>query len=139
NPDRAKAYESEGLDYLREAYARNKGVIVLTAHFGAWEIMGLVHGWKGFPLGVVARTLDNPYLQTLLDKLRRSTGNFVIDKMQGFRPMLQALKQGKGVAILIDQNVTTQDRIFVNFFGKAASTTPVVGLLKLKTDATVIP
>lgn len=137
--ERMDDFEYEGLENLEEAYRRKKGVILCTGHFGAWELMGLAHGFKGFPMAVIARTLDNPYLQQLLDTLRRSTGNLVIDKKQGFRPMLKALKEGKGIAILIDQNVITDDRIFVEFFGRVASTTPAVGLLKLRTDAAVLP
>ena len=137
--ERMTDFEYEGLEHLQEAYARGKGVIILTGHLGVWELMGMAHGFKGFPLGVIARKLDNPYLNSLLERLRTSTGNFVIYKTEGFRPLLRAMRQGKGVAILIDQNIITDDRIFVDFFGKPAATTPVVGLLKLKTDAAVIP
>lgn len=136
--ERMKDIEYEGLENLEEAYRRNKGVIIYTAHWGAWEMMGMAHGLKGFPMGVIARPLDNPYLHTLLDTLRRSTGNFVIDKKEGFRPMLKALKEGKAIAILMDQNVITDDRIFVDFFGRAASTTPAVGLLQMKTGAALV-
>jgi len=138
-PERAAELEFEGIEHLEKAYARGKGVIVLTAHLGAWELMGMAHGSKGFPLGVIARRLDNPYLNVILEKLRTSTGNFVIYKTEGFRPLLKAMGQSKGIAMLIDQNVISDDRIFVDFFGKAASTTPALGLLKLKTDAAVIP
>jgi KDO2-lipid IV(A) lauroyltransferase len=132
-------YEVEGLHHLEAAYARGKGVICFTGHFGVWEIMALAQAMRGFSLGLIARTLDNPYLEKLLRNFRTATGNFVIDKKEGFRPALKALKEGKGIAILIDQNITTEDRIFVNFFGKSASTTPALALLKLKTDAALIP
>lgn len=137
--DRMKSVEYEGLENLDAAYARKKGVLVFTGHWGAWELMGMAHGYKGYPLGVIARRLDNPYLESLLSHLRTSTGNFVIEKHEGFRPMLRAMKEGKGVAILIDQNVVTEERIFVNFFGKLAATTPALALIKLKTDAALIP
>ncbi|HSP07274.1 MAG TPA: lysophospholipid acyltransferase family protein, partial [Acidobacteriota bacterium] len=136
--DRMKDFEYEGLENVEEGYRLKKGVIFYTGHWGAWEMMGMAHGFKGYPLGVIARRLDNPYLQHLLETLRCSTGNFVIDKKEGFRPMLKALKEGKGIAILIDQNVTTEDRVFVDFFGRSASTTPVIGLLELKTEAALI-
>lgn len=138
-PERLKDFEYEGLHYLDEAYARKKGVIIFSAHLGVWELMGIAQGFKGYPLSVVARKLDNPFLERLLEKFRTSTGNSVIEKREGYRPMLRALKEGKGLAILIDQNVTTDEKIFVDFFGKRASTTPVVALLKLKTDASLIP
>jgi KDO2-lipid IV(A) lauroyltransferase len=131
--------EYEGLDHVEAAYARGKGVLFFTGHWGEWEIMAMAHGFKGYPLGVIARRLDNPHLEHLLATLRTSTGNFVIEKRDGIRPILKALREGKGLAILIDQNVTTDERIFVDFFGKTASTTPALGLLKLKTDAALIP
>src|SRR3990172_10830692 len=132
-------FEFEGLEYLDAAYAGQKGVIVFTAHWGAWELMALAHGYKGYALSVIARKLDNPYLEQLLRRLRTCTGNLVIDKNEGFRPTLRALRDGKGIAILIDQNVTTEDRVFVNFFERPASTTPALALLKMKTDAVLIP
>jgi Kdo2-lipid IVA lauroyltransferase/acyltransferase len=137
--DRMKSVEYEGLDNVDAGYARKKGILFFGGHLGAWEMMAMAHGYKGYPLGVLARKLDNPYLESLLSHLRTSTGNFVIEKREGFRPMLRAMKEGKGVAILIDQNVVTEERIFVNFFGKLASTTPALALVKLKTDAALIP
>lgn len=131
--------EYEGLEHLDAAYAKKKGVIICTAHYGAWEINAHGHSYKGYPLNVIARKLDNPYLEKILYGFRTITGTGVIEKRDGFRPMLRTLKEGKGIAILIDQNVTTEDRIFVNFFGRPASTTPALALLKLKTDADIIP
>src|SRR4029453_8425794 len=87
--ERNAEFEFEGLEHLEDAYACGKGVIILTGHLGAWELMGMAHGSKGFPLGVIARRLDNPYLNVLLEKLRTSTGNFVIYKTEGFRPLLK--------------------------------------------------
>jgi KDO2-lipid IV(A) lauroyltransferase len=113
--------------------------VIFTAHFGAWELFAIAQGANGFPMGLITRKLDNPYLEDLLQRFRRSTGNSVIDKKAGFRPMLQSLREGKGIGILIDQNITSDDRIFVDFFGMPASTTPALALLKLKTDAALIP
>lgn len=138
--DRLKqSVEFEGLEHITAAYERGKGVICFSGHWGAWEIMALAQGSKGFQLGILGRRLDNPYLQEVLQKFRTSSGNFVIDKKEGFRPMLRTLKQEKGIAILIDQDVIGEERVFVNFFGKPASTTPALALLKLKTDAAIIP
>lgn len=131
--------EYEGLEHLEAAYAKKKGVLLYTAHYGGWEINAQANSYKGFPMNVIARKLDNPFLEKMLTKFRTATGNGVIDKKDGFRPMLRTLKEGKGIAILIDQNVTTEDRIFVNFFDRPASTTPALALLKLKTDADIIP
>jgi Kdo2-lipid IVA lauroyltransferase/acyltransferase len=139
SPEFLEKCEYKGLEYLAAAYAKKKGVLLFTAHYGAWEVNAQANSYKGFPLNVIARKLDNPHLEKLLTKFRTTRGNGVIDKKDGFRPMLRTLKDGKGIAILIDQNVTTEDRIFVNFFGRPASTTPALALLKLKTDADIIP
>ncbi len=69
-PERMVEFEYEGLEHLKGAYARGKGVLILTGHLGAWELMGMAHGFKGFPLGVIARRLDNPNLNHLLERLR---------------------------------------------------------------------
>jgi Kdo2-lipid IVA lauroyltransferase/acyltransferase len=139
NPKFLEKCEYEGLEHLDAAYAKKKGVLLYTAHYGGWEVNAQANTYKGFPLNVIARELDNPHLEKLLTKFRTGRGTAVIDKKDGFRPMLRTLKEGKGVAILIDQNVTTEDRIFVDFFGRPASTTPALALLKLKTDADIIP
>jgi Kdo2-lipid IVA lauroyltransferase/acyltransferase len=115
-----------------------KGVLLYGAHWGAWELHAMVHGRKGYPLAVLARKLDNPYLEAILQKFRTMVGNLVIEKREGIRGTLSALKKGRAVAILMDQNITTEERIFVDFFGKPASTTPVVGLLHLKTEAPLV-
>ncbi len=135
---RLQKFEVEGAEHLEAAYKKGKGIILFGAHFGVWELMAMAHGARGWPLELVVRRLDNPYLESLLERLRLSTGNVIIDKKQGFRPMLKALRDGKGIAVLMDQNVSTEDRIFVEFLGRPASTTPSVALLKLKTDAALI-
>ena len=136
--DRLQSFEVEGAEHVEAAYKRGKGIILFGGHFGAWELMALAHGARGWPMDLVVRRLDNPYLDRLLERLRLSTGNAIIDKTQGFRPMLKALREGRGIAVLMDQNVSSEDRIYVEFFGRLASTTPSVALLKLKTDAALI-
>jgi len=132
-------FEYVGFEHVRQAVARGRGVLAFTGHFGGWELQALVAGAQGVPLGMLARPLDNPYLEARLRGLRTSTGNFVIDKRDGFRAMLRSLRQGKAVAILIDQNVIGDERIFVDFFGVPAATTPALGLLRIKTGASLLP
>ncbi len=128
----------EGLDHLRDAYRRGRGVLAFTAHYGNWELAGLVQGHLGFPLALVARPLDNPYLEKMLASLRGRSGNVIIHKRSAVREMVGALRRGIGVAILIDQDARDQG-VFVPFFGRLASTTPTLASLALKTGASVIP
>ncbi len=129
----------EGLEHLREAYARGKGVFVFSGHYGNWEMVALLQGYLGLPLAMVTRPLDNPFLESKLHRYRTLSGNVVIHKRGAAREILRAIRQGWGVAIVIDQNVRGEDGIFVDFFGTPASTTPALATLALKTDAPIIP
>jgi KDO2-lipid IV(A) lauroyltransferase len=129
----------EGLDHLNEAYAEGRGVLIFTAHFGHWEMMGVSQGQLNLPLNVIARPLDNERLETALLEIRTCSGNRVIPKSQAIRGALEALKKGEGVAILIDQNSLRSKGIFVDFFGKQACTTTLLASLALKTGARIIP
>jgi KDO2-lipid IV(A) lauroyltransferase len=128
----------EGLEHLRAAYARNKGVLVFTAHFGHWELAGLMQGYLGLPLALVARPLDNPYLEKMLARVRGLSGNRIIHKRNAVREMLKTLQSGSGVAIVIDQDARRYG-VFVPFFGRLASTTPTLAALALRTGAAVVP
>jgi len=139
DPARFDDFEFAGVEHREAAYAKGKGAIFFSGHYGPWEMMALAHGWQGYPVGVVVRELDNPYLEALLHRFRTTTGNFIIEKTQAFRPMLKAMRENKGLAILIDQNESSKNRLFVDFFGCPAATTPAVALLKMKTDAALIP
>lgn len=129
----------EGWENMEKAYAMDRGVLVLTAHFGVWELMGVAHGYKGRPLHVVARTLDNPMLDKLLHRFRTQSGNLVQYKANAVKAILGILKEGGAAAVLIDQNVNPNRGIFVNFFGVPAATTTVVSALAAKTGAPIVP
>jgi len=128
----------EGLDHLREAYDRGRGVLVFSGHFGHWELTALMQGHLGLPLMLVTRPLDNPRLERVLAQLRGSSGNRVVHKRRAVREMLKSLRAGIGVAIVIDQDALN-DGVFVPFFGRLASTTPTLARLALRTGAAVIP
>jgi KDO2-lipid IV(A) lauroyltransferase len=87
----------------------------------------------------MVRPLDNPRLHDLLERIRTGTGNAVIYRQGSIRRVLRALASNRGVAILIDQHLHTSDAIHVNFFGRPAATTSVVGSLVHRTGATVLP
>lgn len=127
-----------GLEHIRAAYARGRGVLLFSGHFGHWELVALMQGFLGLPLALVTRPLDNPYLERMLGELRSRSGNRVIHKRQAAGEMLQALRAGMGVALVIDQDARSRG-IFVPFFGRLASTTPALALLALRTGAPVVP
>ena len=134
-----KIIEIEGWENLEEAYSRGKGVLILTAHYGFWELMGVAQGFRGRPLFVIARKLDNPFLEKQLHHYRTRSGNVVIYKQNAVKEILRALRENKAAAVLIDQNISPRQGVFVDFFGMPASTTPILSSIALKTGAPIVP
>jgi KDO2-lipid IV(A) lauroyltransferase len=131
--------EFEGEDRARLAYGQGRGVLFFTGHFGFWELHAIVHGLQLRPIGVLARALDNPHLNTLLENVRGRTGNTVIYRQGAVRRVLKTLAAGEGVAMLIDQHMHSADAIWVDFFERPAATTSTLAVLALRTGAPVVP
>lgn len=129
----------EGGERVRAAYAKGKGVLFFTGHFGFWELHAMVHALLFQPIGVLARPLDNPGLHTLLEDMRQRTGNSVIYREGAVRKVLKTLAHGQGVAMLIDQHLHSPDAIWVQFFQRPAATTSTLAALALRTGAPVVP
>lgn len=105
--------------------------IMLSGHFGNWEVATATFGVFGFPLGVVARDLDNPYLHDWFCRFRQYTGNRLISKKGGGADMVTALEQRGHLALLCDQDAGKRG-VFVPFFGKDASTFKSIALIALQ-------
>ena len=128
-----------GADNVHAAMRLGKGVILATCHTGNWELHGIAHGWIFGPIGVIARPLDNPALDARLCAVRTQGGNSVFYKRKALAQVLRVLREGGGVAILVDQNVQLRDGVFVDFFGRPAATTTVAAALALKTGCAIVP
>lgn len=124
---------------LETARARGKGVFLLSAHIGGWELGAIRAGLIGEPIAPVVRPLDNSLLERELVSRRTRLGNRVIAKRDAARDILKAMARAETVAILVDQNVLAREAVFVPFFGRPAATTPALALFQLKTDAAVVP
>jgi Kdo2-lipid IVA lauroyltransferase/acyltransferase len=129
----------DGLENYERAYARGKGVLFLTAHFGGWELSAFAHSLHGHWLHVVMRPMDNPYLDRLIQSYRMMHGNKLVDKDDFVRGLLAAMKAGETVGILMDTNMTPPQGVFVNFFGIPACTASGLARIALRTDASVVP
>jgi KDO2-lipid IV(A) lauroyltransferase len=128
-----------GMDNLEKARAKGKGVIFITGHCGNWELLAMTSSFRGIPLAVVARPLNNPYLNSLLEKARARYGNRVIYKKGALRHIISTLKSGGGIGILMDQAVLPSEGYVIDFLGRGAWTTKMPALLARKTGAPVIP
>lgn len=131
--------ECDGLDRLQAATQKEHGVILFTGHIGAWELSSFGLSLFGYPLSFLVRRIDNPKIEAMIDRARTSRGNRTIDKTSAARAMLQILRDGGTLGILVDLNTLDREAIFVDFFGRPASTTFIVAKLALRTGAEVLP
>ena len=129
----------DGVDRLRRVMTEHGRALVLTAHLGNWEYLAAAHRLTGYPLAIVVRALDSPTLDGLAAAMRRKTGVSLIDKRGALRPVLDALRRGRLVGILLDQNTARREGVFVPFFGRAASTSRSLALLALRTSTPIVP
>ncbi len=129
-----------GREHLDAALALGRGVFLLSAHIGSWEVAALAAGLivpGGFV--VVNRPLDNPLLEAELGRYRGLYGNRALGKRNVSRAMLRQLKAGGAVGILIDQRALIDEGVEVPFFGHPAWTHPVLARLSVRTGAPVVP
>jgi KDO2-lipid IV(A) lauroyltransferase len=139
-PENTKNWlRTEGLEHYLAARARGRGVLVVTGHMGAWELSSYYHSLMGYPMGMVARPLDNRRLDTFVNAIRCRHGNRILCKDDFARGLLRAMKNGETVGILMDTNMTPPQGIFVDFFGVAACTASGLARIALKTGAAVLP
>ena len=131
--------EVEGEENLRAARALRRGVFLLSAHLGGWELGAIRAGMLGEPIAPVVRPLDNPLLERELSRRRTRFGNRPISKRDAARDVLRALRRRETIAILIDQNVLPKEAVFVPFFGRLAATTPALARFQIATGAPVVP
>jgi KDO2-lipid IV(A) lauroyltransferase len=135
--DRVAVYE--GVEHLKAAAATGRGVLVFSGHFGHWELVAFLQHRLGVPMTMVVSPLENALFDRFITRLRSLSGNTVLSKRRAARPILKALKEGRGVAILIDQNVRGEGGLFVDFFGRPASTTPALATLAFRSGAPIVP
>jgi KDO2-lipid IV(A) lauroyltransferase len=129
----------DGHENFLEGQRRGKGVLYLTGHIGAWELSSFAHALYGFPLHFMARPLENARIDALVNGYRCLSGNQPIFKNESARVTLKVLKDAGTIGILADQNTMPEEAVFVDFFGKAASTTTGIARLALHTGAAVVP
>jgi KDO2-lipid IV(A) lauroyltransferase len=115
----------------------DRPLLIVTGHFGNWEMGGYVLGLLGFTTHAVARPLDNPYLDDFLRQFRERTGQRLLAKKGDFDQMQQILASGGILATLADQDAG-QRGLFVDFFGRPASTHKAIALLALQFQVPIL-
>jgi len=132
---RVTVVDGENLD---AGLKRGKGVVLFTAHLGNWELAGAKLALIGYPINVIARDQADERTARLFRHLRESCGLRVIPSRTAVRASLRCLRRNEVVCILGDINAGTRG-VFVDFFGKLASTVAGPAALAMRTGAAVVP
>ena len=132
--------EIRGGEYLEAARARGKGVIVLTGHCGNWELaaLGLARHFNT-SMSVVARRQNNPYLNSMVEKMRLRYGNMIIYKNNAFRNMVAVIRKNGMIGLLVDQAVFPDDGALIDFLGRSAWASKAPVLLARRSGTAIVP
>ena len=128
--------ETEGFEKLPDPSC-GLGVMFVTGHIGHWEVMGAAAAALGYPVWTMTRPSRNPFLRRYVARLRSQTHQHTLHRHGSLRRMLQLLRTGRHVALLIDQDARRHG-VFVDFFGRPASTTPAPAMIALRAGAPVV-
>jgi KDO2-lipid IV(A) lauroyltransferase len=128
----------EGREYLDQAMANGKGAIILTGHFGNWELLGAWLAQNGYRLKVVATPIYDPRLNKMLVETRNQAGYANISRSNGKREIIGAIREGYFIGMLIDQD-TRVEGVFVKFFDLWAHTAIGPVVLAMRYDLKIIP
>ncbi len=126
-----KNADVQGLEHLQKSYDTKKGALIVTAHYGSWELGGKVWPMSGFKTAVVARRVKNPWVNAWATAIRSCAGVRVILARDAVRESIRWLKGGNLLAILIDHRVA-EGGLQVPFFGRPALTTGLPAFLALR-------
>jgi KDO2-lipid IV(A) lauroyltransferase len=129
----------EGVENFNQAKSKGKGILFLTGHCGNWEIMSIASSIKLSPICIVARPINNPYINKLIENARQRYGNTVIYKQKAIKTIMQILKTNGIIGILMDQAVIPDEGFVIDFLGRGAWTTKMPALIARKTGAAVLP
>ena len=118
---------------------RTHGALVLTGHFGNWELFAYAHGLLGHPVGLVHQTIKNPLVDRFVECVRARAGTRLLRKHGAARAVLRFLS-GRDIMVLpLDQNASRRTGVFVDFFGVPASTNAGFARIAQLTGAAVFP
>lgn len=109
-------------------------LVLISAHYGNFELGGYLMGLFGFPTYTVARRLDNPYLDRFVNDFRGRTGQYMLPKRGSRERIQEVLRQG-GILTLLGDQAAGEKACWVEFFGRPASTHKAVALFSLGNDA----
>ncbi len=123
---------------IERALSRGKGLILMSGHFGAWELLvSSLRLLLGVPFVIIVQTQRNRRINALVDRLRSRFGNLTVPLGPSIRQVMTALREGKVVAILGDQS-GPRESVFVDFFGRPAATHRGPAAFSLRNDTPIV-
>jgi lauroyl/myristoyl acyltransferase len=137
-----KIIEIKNPEYFEEALKENKGIILVSAHYGCWELLGVALKIKfNNPLSVIVQRPSSPVFDKLFYNSRKFFGintYYNTDGIQGLRPLFRALENNETIGFLIDQHGESEDT-FGRFFGKVVSIPSGPAVFAYRTKAPILP
>ncbi len=127
----------DGLDHLKSVHDQGKGGIVVTAHFGSFELFGAWVGSQGFPMDFLTGVQHNMKVNRLLNEFRREVGVGLISIDRSLRPAFKALKANRFIGMIADQHAPSG--VTVDFFGRPAATPKGPAAFAVRSGAPLLP
>jgi KDO2-lipid IV(A) lauroyltransferase len=124
------------VDALRQG---GKGILVIIAHVGNWEMLATATGAYGYPLGIIVKDLKPPSLNDYITAQRAQHGTQVFSRRGSLRKALKHVKDNGLLGFMMDQNAKREEGVFVNFFGRPACTTRGLAQIAHLTGAPALP
>jgi KDO2-lipid IV(A) lauroyltransferase len=130
-----KLVRPTNLELLNRGYARGKGMVMLSGHFGNWELIALaVARLCGLPFTIIVQTQSNQLVDEVINRHRCLFGNRVVPMGMSVREIIRTLQQGGIVAIAPDQS-GPMEGVFVDFFGRTVATHQGPAVFALRSGA----
>ncbi len=123
---------------IRHAFNKGKGVLILSMHFGAWELPGGKFGMSGYPVANIIKIIKNPVVENLLIQARLAMNLGTIPHKNSLARIQEGLQRGEGIIMAVDQNMKRSQGVFVEWFGRTASTIRSCAYLARETGAAVV-
>ena len=134
-----KLVKFNNIDLFKRLHARNKGVILLGAHFGNWEIGALAGTMQlGVKYLIIVEHQANDFVNDEMNKIRTRFGNKVVSRYKAAREIVKTLQRGEILALIADQSASERNDVYVKFFGRPAATFDSPAVLALKFDIPII-
>ncbi|MCO5252084.1 MAG: lysophospholipid acyltransferase family protein [Candidatus Kapabacteria bacterium] len=130
-------YENE--DLFRQIHSCGKGMILLSGHYGNWEMLACTAGaFSKIPITIVVKPQRNKFIDHYLNQYRTMYGNSVVPMSKAAKSMIKAIKNNEAIALLVDQSADASKDIFVEFFGRKAVTYEAPASLALRLNVPII-